>query len=106
MLDWLVSRATSGSARLWDVPALLENPALTRPQAQELLNKVLSSHFGADEVFSPDRLQELVDRFVVRFPDLAYQVAAARVQRERNAVLLRAARSSSEDKPCRVDAVA
>ena len=99
VLDWLVSRATSGSARLWDVPALLENPALTRPQAQELLNKVLSSYYGADEVFSPDRLLELVDRFVVRFPDLAYQVAAARVQRDRNAVLLRAARSSSEDKP-------
>ena len=99
VLGWLVSRATSGSARLWDVPALLENPALTRPQAQEVLNKVLSSYFGADDVFTEARRQELVDRFVVRFPDLSYQVVAARVQWERNAALRRAARSSSEDMP-------
>ena len=99
VLGWLVSRAVSGSARLWDMPALLENPLLTEPQAQNLLNKVLSSYYGADEVFPDARRQELADRFVVRFPDLNSQVVAARVQWEYYADVRRAARSSSEDTP-------
>ena len=94
-LAWLVPRACARSGRLWDVPALLDNRLLTKAQAQSLLDTVVSPYSGAEGLFSADRLQGLLSRFVERFPKLADQVDAVRTRWERNAELRRPASGSS-----------